>query len=1120
MATASFLIDRGEWGRFKNKDLASLLSQLRDLIYDAEDLLRELDDQVLRQKIEDADRSRAGQLLSSSLYLAKHLFNRTQTRVKETQDGLDKVMAQTEVVLHLLGLNVKPGQLMPETSSIISASQVFGRDSERDSVIEMLGVKIGREDERDQEIKQLVVPLTKGCRSAGSKGKKAATSQGVGVALASASGAKRLKGNTTRAVPAETNCTDIVSVLPIVGIGGVGKTTLAQLVYNDHRVRCNFGLRIWVCVSDLFDMRGITKEIVESISGKQFSQSCSLNTLQEELKEQLTSPKCRKFLLVLDDIWPNANKEWEVFYGPLRHGPEGSMIIITTRSKEVADIVTTSNCRAVLLKGLPNDIFWEFFRKCAFGKNDPESYPRLQYIGQSISSRLCGSPLAAKTLGRLLNMELTEEHWRTIHNSELWQLPHKENEILPALQLTYLYLPQELKRCFAFCSMFPKDYRFKRTEIVDIWVAEGFVSPEGNMRPEDVGIRYLDNLRSRFLLETDPNFPDKYVVHDLIHDMAKSVSVDECFSIQELCYLQNRRRMPHTVRHMSIHETHSESFRAHLVNPEQALKRIDIRHLSKLHSLRIGPRFCNEITWFNQLSNILYLNLEGCNFIKLPESIWELNSLRYLDISHCYVQELPKKFWCLYNLQVLDARSCGLHVISDITITRPMNIRVLPKIVSGALSEVSGLGNLSYLRNLSKFTVGREYGRRISELKSMNQLSGTLSVTSLYNVQSAEEAAEARLFDKQYLKKLILQWEDGRVFGQPRPGENGVIEGLRPHSRIEHLEFHDFWGDRFSTTWFRSEDLPNLRSLVLNRCLYLKSLSIPYLASLEQLELTEVGIECLTTFAAAGVQAGSTGHDRSEDLPNLRSLVLNRCLYLKSLSIPYLASLEQLELTEVGIECLTTFAAAGVQAGSTGHDRTQYASSSNSFSNGAASSFTFTRLTALYIFGCNQLKNLEQFLTPENMPSLKQMTLRNCDALVSIPVHTFVGFVCLQDLKISGCDKLTCPREMVLPPSLLRLCIAACGELDRSFPACLESLTSLTVLQLVSCHNIKYIPLIAGTKCLILCYCPELSSIGGSHGLSSIQHVDISNCPKLTEVEQPFTKKELIRAEADDLLKF
>jgi hypothetical protein len=144
------------------------------------------------------------------------------------------------------------------------------------------------------------------------------------------------------------------------------------------------------------------------------------------------------------------------------------MILVTTRSPNVADLVATNNCKPIQLEGLDRDIFWEFFSKCSFGEERPESYPQLQDIGHNIASRLCGSPLAAKTIGRLLNMELTVQHWETVRNSELWELPHRENEILPALQLSYLYLPQELKRCFAFCCMFPKDYSFERDEIVDI----------------------------------------------------------------------------------------------------------------------------------------------------------------------------------------------------------------------------------------------------------------------------------------------------------------------------------------------------------------------------------------------------------------------------------------------------------------------------------------------------------------------------------------------------------------------------------------------------------------------------------------------------------------------------
>uniref|UniRef100_K3ZH44 NB-ARC domain-containing protein n=1 Tax=Setaria italica TaxID=4555 RepID=K3ZH44_SETIT len=949
---ARVLICRSEWGMFKDKELAKLVSRLKDTTYDAEDLLRELDDQVLRKRIEDADRSRAGQLLSSSLNLAITLFRRSKTRIRETQDRLEKVVAEIEGMLNLMGLmSVEPSQIMPETSSVISAPEVVGRDGERDALIEMLGVMIGREVPRDQVIKLLGVPLTGNRggtgRTAGSNGKRAAASNGN----ASTSRAKKPKGNGGRAGLAETNFTNNVSVISIVGIGGVGKTTLAQFIYNDPRVRRHFGDRmIWVCVSDLFDKIRITKEIIR------------LKT-------------CSKFLLVLDDIWPNANADWEAFYAPLKYGPEGSMILVTTRSPVVATRVTTGNCKPIQLEGLPTDIFWDFFKKCAFGRNDPESYSQLQDIARSISTRLCGSPLAAKTLGRLLNMSLTEQHWRAIQKSELWELPHEKNEILPALQLSYLYLPEAVKRCFVFCSMFPKDYSFERDEIVDIWVAQGFVALGGSIRPEDVGITYLDELRNRFLFQTDPMFPNKtrYVMHNLIHDTAASFSMDECLVMHDLRN-QNKSRMHNTVRHMSIE-----------VDGESLTRMGDIQHLNKLHSLRFGIRFNVEITWFNQLSNILFLSLKGCKLVKLPDSICELNSLRYLDISHSNVQELPGKLWCLYSLQVLDASRSSLKKIHE-DVTKLINLRQLA-------------------------------------------------------LPSREEALEARLVEKQYLKELVLDFRQS--YASLLCSENGVLEGLRPHSRIEFLKVIGFCGDRFPS-WFKPEDLSTLITLDLSNFFYMESLPIPCFAD-------------------------------------------------------------------------------GTQVGLRGDDGTQHAAGSISRSNGMAP-FAFSRLTGFRVYNLRKLTNLDQFLTPEKLPSIKSIEICYCPSLTSIPFHSFVGFVCLRDLKIRYCDKLKCPQEMVLPPSLQRICIVSCGELDKSFPACLENLTSLTLLQLGACRNIKCVPLNSiesnMLKCLVIHDCPELSSVGGLHGLVSIQHVELRYCPKLTEVQLPFEKKELRTKEGKELIKF
>ncbi|KAG1368293.1 putative disease resistance protein RGA1 [Cocos nucifera] len=124
---------------------------------------------------------------------------------------------------------------------------------------------------------------------------------------------------------------------------------------------------------------------------------------------------------------------------------------------------------AAFLEGLAKDAYWEFFSRHAFGSQNPEEHPELEAIGKKIADRLKGSPLAAKTLGSLLNSDLHERHWRNIMNSEIWELKQGEDDIIPVLQLSYQCLPACLKQCITYCSIFPKDYEYKKDELVPGW---------------------------------------------------------------------------------------------------------------------------------------------------------------------------------------------------------------------------------------------------------------------------------------------------------------------------------------------------------------------------------------------------------------------------------------------------------------------------------------------------------------------------------------------------------------------------------------------------------------------------------------------------------------------------
>ncbi|XP_059440809.1 putative disease resistance RPP13-like protein 1 [Corylus avellana] len=331
-------------------------------------------------------------------------------------------------------------------------------------------------------------------------------------------------------------------------MGGIGKTTLAQLVYNDEKVQSSFEVKAWSCVSEDFNVDRVTKTILQSLIPA--SENCDgkdRNWLQVKLKEKLQG---KKFLVVLDDLWNEKYHDWTILRAPFLAGASGSTIVITTRNERVSS--TTGTIPAYYLQGLSNDACLAVFTQNALGASNFSAHTNLQDIGEKIVKRCKGLPLAAKTLGGLLRTTQVRDEWENVLMSKIWDIPEERSGILPALMLSYHHLPSHLKRCFMYCSILPMDYEFEEQQLVLLWMAEGLIqSQQGDRQLEVLGRKYFRELLSRSFFQQSSTAKSQFVMHDLINELAKWVAGNICFRMEDRIGGSNERRLSKKARHSS-----------------------------------------------------------------------------------------------------------------------------------------------------------------------------------------------------------------------------------------------------------------------------------------------------------------------------------------------------------------------------------------------------------------------------------------------------------------------------------------------------------------------------------------------------------------------------------------
>ncbi|KAJ1686681.1 hypothetical protein LUZ63_018071 [Rhynchospora breviuscula] len=265
-----------------------------------------------------------------------------------------------------------------------------------------------------------------------------------------------------------------LTIVPVVGMGGLGKTALAQLVYNDPRVQKHFKLSLWVCVSAEFNISLLVKSIIELAMGDCNVSTDNMELLKNRLHQGLAG---KRYLLVLDDVWNENADEWKRLRSMLNCGDLGSTIIVTTRSGRVASIMgTVENYNLGCLR---EEISWNLFRKRAFSMGVKESRELVE-IGKKMVQNCGGLPLAINTLGSLMSYKNELRDWLAIYeDSKIWETRSADNQVLPVLKLSYDQLPPYMKQCFAFCAIFPKDYEMDKEKLIQYWMAHGFIPANG-----------------------------------------------------------------------------------------------------------------------------------------------------------------------------------------------------------------------------------------------------------------------------------------------------------------------------------------------------------------------------------------------------------------------------------------------------------------------------------------------------------------------------------------------------------------------------------------------------------------------------------------------------------------
>ncbi|KAK8273012.1 hypothetical protein V6Z12_D11G376600 [Gossypium hirsutum] len=1023
------VLDDAEEKQIKNEGVKKWLEDLQDLAYDVDDTLDEFAYEELRLKLNksqaQASTGKVRKLIptcftGTSLTPTSFLFKNSMIpKVKEITDRLNSLTTRRSS----LGLT----EILSQAPTSKGKQPRLQPTSILDGVMEY----VGRHKEKTEMI-------------------------------------ELLKGDNSRGV----------SVLSIVGMGGMGKTTLAQLVYNDATINQSFDHKAWVCVSDNFDAVNITRTILKSIDPNSSDEN-DLNLLQVKLKEKLSG---KRFLLVLDDIWNENYDDWTILRSPFG---ARTKIIVTTRLQIVSSIV--DSLKVFHLDKLSDDDCLSIFTQHALKARNFGGHLPFKEIGGKIVRRCNGLPLAAKAVGSLLRTVKYHQEWEKIYESEIWDLPEDRCGIIPALRLSYHHLPSHLKRCFAYCSILPKDYEFEEEEMILLWRAEGFLQQEVKLRTKDLGNQYFQDLVSRSFFQISNKDKSRFVMHDLINDLAQLVAGEVCSK------LEGDRKWK-----FSIRTRHS----SYVASEYETVKKFEA--FDKVNSLRTFLPFVfssyyqefylTDVMLVDLLPRLGYLrvlSLCGYHITELPDVLEKLKQLRYLNFSYTKIKCLPDSLCTLYHLETLLLKNCYKLQTLPSKMENLVNLQYLD--ISGAsLIERMpvGIGSLINLQRLSDFVIGEGDGHHIGELKYLLSLGGSFRLSGLENV-NGEDAVDAKLNEKQGIDRLVLQWgTDFKKDTRINEIEEWVLNSLCPSKKLEHLVIQNYGGAKFCT-WITDSSFKNMLSLEIRNCKNCKSVpAIGRLPFLKDLliggldEVNNIGVELfgenqsnafpsLETLCFEGM-SNLEEWDPCEDdeqaskFPNLHKLSIRECPQLLGRLPTILQSLQKLEIRKCR-RLIVSISRCG--------ELIDEGSSTEEFNiSTERMMLRFANSEDFNIFGLVGHRFIEIYDCPQLIPDVESLSIRKCKRLKRLP-KVLHAFTYLTRMRLERCSSFVSFGEKIWGCMNLQYLVDK-KENNKSMSSDTCLLEHLDIL-----------------------FCPSLIWLSSRGDICNrLQHLEVSSCSKLSSL--------------------